>query len=248
MSVPQRDLGIKSRETVMGLDAVELVIEIEEAFSIKIPDDQASRILTVGDLHQLLISQIQATNTSTVCLSAVTFYILRRAAHSLGVMERLRPRDLTSRLLPLTNRRDFWQRLQSAAELRLPRLCRPQWLSATATCAVILVAVSLAVLSYQRTGSQLAMLGVGMATLTGLGLLAALATQPSAVHPAQNFQTLRGLTETTLGLNFPVLRERYGNHPTDIWVVLRAIIAEQLNVPLEKITPDTSFVNDLGLD
>ena len=32
----------------MGLDTVELVMEVEESFVIKIPDDDAQRIVTVG--------------------------------------------------------------------------------------------------------------------------------------------------------------------------------------------------------
>ena len=33
----------------MGLDAVDLVMEVEEAFDIEIPDDRASQMLTVGE-------------------------------------------------------------------------------------------------------------------------------------------------------------------------------------------------------
>jgi len=38
----------------MGLDTIELVMQIEEEFSIEIPDDVASEILTIGELAQYL--------------------------------------------------------------------------------------------------------------------------------------------------------------------------------------------------
>ncbi len=39
----------------MGLDIVEIVIEVEEAFDIRIPDDRAGQMTTVGDLYDLMI-------------------------------------------------------------------------------------------------------------------------------------------------------------------------------------------------
>ena len=41
----------------MGLDTVELVMEVEDAFSVSIADDVAERILTVGDLYQFLLRE-----------------------------------------------------------------------------------------------------------------------------------------------------------------------------------------------
>lgn len=39
----------------MGLEAVELVLKIEDALEIKIPDAEASSVVTVGDLAQVVI-------------------------------------------------------------------------------------------------------------------------------------------------------------------------------------------------
>ena len=36
----------------MGLDTIELVLEIEEEFGIELPDSEAQSILTVGELSQ----------------------------------------------------------------------------------------------------------------------------------------------------------------------------------------------------
>jgi len=41
----------------MGLETVELVMEIEDEFAIKIPDEDAERIQTVGQLEQYVVSK-----------------------------------------------------------------------------------------------------------------------------------------------------------------------------------------------
>ncbi len=41
----------------MGLETVELVMEIEDEFGIKIPDEDAERIQTVGQLEQYVVSR-----------------------------------------------------------------------------------------------------------------------------------------------------------------------------------------------
>ena len=47
------DLGADS------LDTVELVLELEEHFNIEIPDDVASTLFTVGDVHNYLEANVK---------------------------------------------------------------------------------------------------------------------------------------------------------------------------------------------
>jgi acyl carrier protein len=42
----------------MGLDSVEVVLRTEELFAITIPDDEAGRVRTVGDLYQLVCAKL----------------------------------------------------------------------------------------------------------------------------------------------------------------------------------------------
>lgn len=42
----------------MGLDSVELIMRIEEEFSIEISDIEAGEILTVGDFYKLILKKI----------------------------------------------------------------------------------------------------------------------------------------------------------------------------------------------
>lgn len=43
----------------MGLDSVELVMEAEDHFGIKIPDDVAETLLTVGSMHDFVVLELQ---------------------------------------------------------------------------------------------------------------------------------------------------------------------------------------------
>jgi acyl carrier protein len=47
-------------EKNVGLDTVELVLGVEEAFEIKISDEDAPNLTTVGKLHLYIVSQLRA--------------------------------------------------------------------------------------------------------------------------------------------------------------------------------------------
>jgi acyl carrier protein len=233
----------------MGLDAVELVLEIEEAFSIKIPDDEATRLVTVGDIHKFIVDNADVGIAPKVCLSAAAFYALRGAARSLGVTRRLRPRDSTATLLPESNRRHFWQSLQATANLKFPNLRRPPWLVRLSICAVTMLAVWIGFLTWRSMAVEIAAVMAVITSAAVAGAVLAWVTAPFAVYPASNFKTLRGLAESILGLNFKALAERNdGARTADVWVALRSIIVEQLGVSPDVVTPTASFVRDLGCD
>lgn len=54
----------------MGLDTVEIVMEIEEVFDISIPDDRASEMTTVGELILINCSVVAAVAFSTFIVFA----------------------------------------------------------------------------------------------------------------------------------------------------------------------------------
>ena len=56
----------------MGLEGVELMMDVEDRFEIALPDSAMEQILTVGDLHAFLMDRIRQQN-SAVCLSAALF-------------------------------------------------------------------------------------------------------------------------------------------------------------------------------
>jgi acyl carrier protein len=150
----------------MGLDVVELVMEVEEQFGVRIADREAERMRTVGDLYQFLLGKRSLVLDG--CPSSAVFYRARRALIQLFCVERqaIRPSSSLEELIPLENRRDHWDRFRRAfGPFNLPRLGQPTWLS------------------WLLTSPQPVCLPAGCATVAGL-VHTTLRQNPDRVNPA----------------------------------------------------------------
>jgi len=231
----------------MGFDTVELVLEIEEAFDISIPDDRASRMQTVGDVYDFILEKTaDSTLASRTCLTAVAFYELRRQLRSLGLAEsRFRPKTRIDRVIPLIGRRYYWHALSSKMDLRFPRLERPSWLTLL-NCILVAVLVSASFLFFARPNLAT---GIALSIVVGGTSGAALhfLTIPFAIYPASICLTIRDLVTNLVVLNYNKLASRYSTQsPTDIWNALQLIVVEQLGVERSAVVPGARFVQDLG--
>ncbi len=232
----------------MGLDAVELVIDVEEAFDIRISDERAEQILTVGNLYDVILKMAPSNNTpNSVCLSAGTFRLIRRSLcddlHLDAV--RLRPGDSIESSFPRLERRRLWRELQESLDLRLPTLVRPFWLVLLLTLIACTCAIAVGIYSSRRIGIAFP---VGLATAIGVGFVLTTLSRPSAKCFSSSLTTYRDLTNAAITRNYAVLATRLEAwDSTDVWNVLKEIIVERLGVKPESVTRDASFVEDLGL-
>jgi acyl carrier protein len=238
----------------MGLDAVELVMDVEEAFDIQIPDELAGEIRTVGDLYDVIIKLSPSPGIEESrerCLSAATFRLVRDAVRSELSLDavRLRPRDFVDAVLPRTGRRQVWSRLQARLDMRLPSLVRPSWLTIVATASTVLTGSLVGCWAFRFAGSIAAILwAIAAAVVAGLALMKI--TEPFAVHTSAPFDSFRSLTKVILAYNYSALCDRFNaqaSSPADIWDALCVIIVEQLGVKPETVTRDALFVDDLGM-
>lgn len=105
----------------MGLDTVELVMEIEDTFEVKIPDADAERMMTPGDVADWLVKRLMPpAYLPPTCMSARAFYFLRSGLRTTyGVKRRdVRPATLIGDLIPVAQR-EGWRRF--ARDHGLPR-------------------------------------------------------------------------------------------------------------------------------
>ena len=96
----------------MGLDLVELAMEIEDEFAFTMPDEDAELISTVGQTHAYIVRRLRERGPPEpgVCGSARVFYRLRRglaAAYGL-TRELVRPRSRVGDLVPRAADRARW--------------------------------------------------------------------------------------------------------------------------------------------
>lgn len=238
----------------MGLDAVELVMEVEETFGIKIDDRDAEKIITVGGLFEYVLRQLEAAKPqSGKCGTAVAFYRLRRTlGESLGVARPLvKPSTALDDLVPADGRRSSWPRLERALELRLPRLLYPEWVVATLLLLGVLTFLTtsfMAVLliSPWSIGGPIALCAVIAVWLTSL---AASAARPLAVRLPAECQSVADLTRAIASANYGRIAAAQGCwNRAEVWDVLRKLIGEQLGVEPEELKAESRFVDDLGID
>ena len=98
----------------MGLDVVEFVLDVENTFGLAIPNEDAERLATPGDVVDYLESRLAPG--SGACLEQRAFHALRRAGMQVLGRPRsdFRPDVEWDALLPTRGRRRAWELMQHA--------------------------------------------------------------------------------------------------------------------------------------
>jgi acyl carrier protein len=234
----------------MGLDLVELVMEVEETFGFTIRDEDAANIRTAGELYDCVMAHFEGREQG--CLSSFVFYRLRRAFMTvLGLARKdVHLSSELARVIP-SRRRKTWSDLQAAMGLRLPELVRPGWVTAMTTTAgiAIVIAASIFLILATRvrtTGGAIALI---VCIMCAVSYVLYQATRPFAVAFRPEFATVGGLTKSILHHNYGVISDKWQRaNAEEVWTTLRTLIVEQLGVRPEDVTKEASFVEDLRID
>ena len=229
----------------MGLDGVELVLEVEEAFDIKIPDEAAEYSVTVGDLYGVVVA-LTEKSCQQRCIAGDLFRWIRRNMKRLGITARFRPSTKLEDVVPLEGRKEFWHAISQETGLKLPELVRPRWISCSALfCTIFLsFATALSIGIYSIVGAIFAF----FAALILLNYAITKLTSPYEVEFQASSSSFRGLTENVIWRNSKKIGEIYGPiGPAEIWTILQSIVADVLQVDKQKVTKEARFIEDLGL-
>jgi hypothetical protein len=235
----------------MGLDAVEIVMEVEAAFDIRLEDAEVEEISTPRDMIELVMGKVAQADAAG-CLTQRAFNLLRAG---LLLQLPLKRRDITpearmANLVPRTHRKMLLECL--AAELGtppMPRLVRPKWLVNLLLVCCIGLSIALAVL-ISRNGlweHRMTLLLTAFITAVGLGFLAGAATRAWRVEFPPQIVTVGDFSRWIVAHKTDLARSTPGKWTREqVAARIRDITIEQLGCA-KTYREDASFVQDLGM-
>lgn len=229
----------------MGLELVEIVMEVEETFGIVFSDDAAPQIRTVGQLHEYIL-ECRNREKQQGCPTGRVFREIRRVLTDTASLPKraIRPSTQLKAILPPHTRRRVWKALRASVSGRLPGLRLPFRLGPiSAGLCVVAGIIGTATVTPHVGGVNAVVLGVA-ATVMAL-LLIAFVTRSYALALPHGVVTVGDLTLAALP---PGHEEAAKQQMTDeeVWERLQKIVADILGVKIDDITPSARFVEDLG--
>ncbi len=228
----------------MGLDAVELVMDVEDHFGITIQDSEAERARTVGDLVALIHCRLSAAQ-ETCCPTLPAFLKLRSAVRdAIGDSTfRIRPRQRITQRLSASQRRELWKRLPALLGSPPRSLRRPQALRrilVASLVATLIIAVSAAAAIDTR------ILPLTLA-LAGLWILVLrIATVPFSTIPPREWVTFGEVAAKIVGVT-AATKQLHLRSADDILAELRPLIVNVLGVDGDEVVSSARFVEDFGV-
>jgi len=235
----------------VGLDTVELVLAVEDAFDVHLEDDFFN-IQTVGDLHQVICSHhddYRRLQAAGKCPSTKPFLATRDALLSLSAIPSrvIRPNALLKDLIARRQRRTTWEALQSQTMIQLPPLVLPELLAAAIWSALGIMWLAGTYYSAGMYGAPSIAMGIFIGTL--LIPSTHFVTRPFAVAFPDSCRTVRDVVRHARPPAYPFgSPSAVSRTSDDIWDALVAIVSEQLDVPISEIHPHSRFVEDLKCD
>ena len=224
----------------MGLDTVELVMEIEDSFGISISDEESCKVVTVGDCYHVVL-KLLGDKRGGNCLTAHAFYRIRKALQrKLGLPRSFfHPMQDMGSIIPKKQRKTILRDLSEELGWEFAGLHRPLWLRRVLFW---LPVVSVAMASFGLLFSWTA-----VCVIIAVDVLVFHVTEPLARSFEPTNMSLGDFVKHLVQKNFHEIAATVKNwHESDVWNVIKGIIVDQLGVDPEEVKPDARFVGDLG--
>ncbi|MDR3157865.1 MAG: hypothetical protein LBU11_02405 [Zoogloeaceae bacterium] len=228
----------------MGLDTAELILTVEKSFGVEIPDADACKMQTPGDLADWVAARVK-TDKNAPCLLQARFHRLRALLMEASVpRKKIRPSAPLVALLQEKNAlRDFWARLTAAPNVsrHLPHLELPSTLQTMVTTINICGPFVLALMLYLSVKSSAFVLFFTWLVLYFLAI--------SLMHRLADHKR----TQLPQALGNVAALLPFVEIPTSVWTrktILEKIILETsgiTGIPMEEISERAHFVKDLGM-
>lgn len=243
----------------MGLDGVEIVMKVEEAFGITIEDSEAEKTVTPGQLIDLVLSKVGRT-IDEACLTQRAFHRLRVSLmRRLGIQRhQIRPDTSLGSLFPRSTRKENFR--QISREIGLGKeieFVRPDWLMLLILMVIFSGGITIAVFfaSHPVTSPNLVLnvvlwpspIVAGALFVASFGWIAFLSTRSTCIEFSPSVATIGNLSRWIV-VNAPeVVKAQPGRWSREqVSEIIREIVIDTLGCEKE-YREDAHFVKDLGL-
>lgn len=233
-AIPRRDEN--SLHLVGDGDDVDILYNIEAAFDVTISDEEAENLFTLGQLHDLLVSKLNASDTRrSACVTAVSFYRLRRALIEITGKMDICPATRLDRIFPGGRIGRNSKEIEKHTGMRLPQ----SELGGVASLLLLIVFFGTPVIAAL---SGFFLIGDwGWAVLLVWLVIVPLLRFAPYRAPARCID-VGSLTKAMAGLNHGLLSTGLGvNHRYDVWNALVEVIKDYTggDRPLDR---ETTFI------
>lgn len=221
-------------------DTVVLIMEVEDCFGVSIPDNDAEKIKTVGDLFDCVRQKVNVSD-SAECLTAKAFYKLRRSLMHVTGWKRdsIRPDTQLDELLPKANRQRQWVELQEHLGLELPQLVIP-WAVFSYSCLAVMLTIVGGLMGFVVGRHWIPAVLWPLAVVVILVVVRV--TRPMAII-IPGCATVGDLARSFWAKQIRLPAEQ-GASDQQIWEAIINIIGESWGVSPSKITRELSFLRD----
>jgi acyl carrier protein len=221
----------------MGLDSVELIMEVEKAFDIRIPDQEAEKATTVGELYETVWRHIKHDHDGR-CTSQMLFYLIRRKLiEKIG----LNRSDVTieanpDQLFETGQKRLIYAQISEEMQLEFPPLVlRRPWDNS--------LALTIYLVNFKDYSGWIFVLN-----LIPIILLMEISRYFDPLRTRVPHQNMRNFIQDVLKLNYPKIKGVNGITRKEMEQVIDLIIIDKLGVDPSEVSPEKSFTDDLGVD
>jgi hypothetical protein len=241
--------GDSPKPQPMGLDSFEILIEVESAFGIKIPDSEAEKIITVGDFHNSVWRHLEGRHIEK-CHSQALFYRLRSDLASKNEIDRSQITLKTSpnSLWPVDNRRRDYNQFQQDSALIMPDLILPNpWSDLLVWTSILLVVGSL-ITEFVLINFFDFSAWIWLYTLLTILLIVGISELLDPLRTRVAQIDMREFTMQVLKDNFRALAKDTGTNRREMEAVINQIMADKVGLDLVEIEPGKRIADDLGVD
>ena len=234
----------------MGLDSVELAMELENRFRVRLSDAELSEVKTVAGLAAAVVRALPQGSSRRCTTAAACFELRRSFVAQAGVARQaLRHGTRVEVVLP-RNRRRFWKQLRRDVENVPPLSMPPRAGSVFLWCCGIAFFAWFGgvMVMYGLSGTSLAVVCCLFACIPLTGTVLLVAGLLSTSLP-RGIDTLGDLARVVapVEVTFDKLNKREAVQAR-VTQEVRRLTADFMGLPLESVQPESEFVRDLGMD